>query len=240
MKPVSEVLDECARPHIRKLLRLVCEKPHTTFRQSVPSIKLKFPQTAREQTVIIPTSVHQSLASPKSILLLLSRPPVATTCDLFSQLSNASVTTVLPADLAKRASAKPTRAGGGIAGTIIAQILPELLETLVPIKKWGSAREHFTQKTTSLMFDNNPNPAGYPAVACYSKGWRVKDPAGISDVQNVKLRLGIILHTDYDCMYIGHNNQFYKEGDGGYINLCYTYDPTYCSFDISTGSLTCD
>lgn len=68
------------------------------------------------------------------------------------------------------------------------------------------------------MWQNNPNPGKWPAVVCYNKGWRVKNAGAISDVVDVNLKMGA-LHTDYDCMYIGRNNQFYTDGDGGYINV---------------------
>jgi hypothetical protein len=124
------------------------------------------------------------------------------------------------------------------------------------VKDWTPARETFTKQTTALMYQKNPDPRRWPAVACYNKGWRVKDYGAISDVVSMRLNLGAF-HTNYDCMYVGHNNQFYTDSEGGYINvsfssstipsgsnltvlqLAYAYDARYCSFDGSTGDLSC-
>ncbi|RAR02752.1 hypothetical protein DDE82_005656 [Stemphylium lycopersici] len=105
----------------------------------------------------------------------------------------------------------------GAAGQAIGRILNQLLNQLFPLKDWNPARETFTKQTTALMYQNNPDPARWPAVVCYNKGWSVKDRGAISDVVSMKLSLGAF-HTDYDCMYIGRHNQFYTESDGGYIN----------------------
>jgi hypothetical protein len=69
------------------------------------------------------------------------------------------------------------------------------------------------------MYRNNPEPSRWPAVACYNKAWSVKNRGAISDVVSMRLNLGAF-HTDYDCMYVGHNNQLYTEAEGGYINVC--------------------
>lgn len=68
------------------------------------------------------------------------------------------------------------------------------------------------------MWSANPDRRRWVAVACYNKGWDVKDRRQISDVVSMELRLGAF-HTNYDCMYIGRNNQFYTFSDGGYINV---------------------
>ncbi|GME33340.1 hypothetical protein GTA08_BOTSDO07499 [Neofusicoccum parvum] len=142
--------------------------------------------------------------------------------------------------LEKRGATAETVGGkAGDAGLAIGKIFNALLQKLVPLKDWTPAREAFTKETTALMWANNPNPSKWVAVACYNKGWRVKNYGAISDVQDVNLKLGA-LHTDYDCMYIGRNNQFYTDGEGGYINLCYRYNGNICSFDGKTGDLTCN
>lgn len=121
--------------------------------------------------------------------------------------------------LEKRGATAETVGGkAGDAGLAIGKIFNALLQKLVPLKDWTPAREAFTKETTALMWANNPNPSKWVAVACYNKGWRVKNYGAISDVQDVNLKLGA-LHTDYDCMYIGRNNQFYTDGEGGYINV---------------------
>jgi hypothetical protein len=97
-----------------------------------------------------------------------------------------------------------------------------LLNKLFPLKDWNPARETFTKETTALMYRNNPDPRRFPAVACYNKGWRVKDRRAISDVVSMRLNLGAF-HTNYDCMYVGHNNQFYTDAEGGYINVSLSF-----------------
>jgi hypothetical protein len=106
----------------------------------------------------------------------------------------------------------------GAAGLALGRILNQLLTKLFPLVDWNPARETFTKQTTSLMWQNNPDPARWVGVACYNKGWDVDDRSAISDVVNVNLKLGA-LHTNYDCMYIGHNNAFHTQSDGGYQNV---------------------
>ncbi|KAF7896250.1 hypothetical protein EAF00_006264 [Botryotinia globosa] len=110
--------------------------------------------------------------------------------------------------------------------------------TISNIKNWDNAREEFTKTTTANMWARNPDYSKYPAVICYNKGYSVKNPAGIAGKVSVKLSLGI-LHTDYDCMYMTGNNQFYTDSDGGYINLSYRFN-SRCSFDGNTGDLSCN
>ncbi|KAL0564153.1 hypothetical protein V5O48_017899 [Marasmius crinis-equi] len=114
-------------------------------------------------------------------------------------------------NLAKGAGARRLRDSDAETGAVFGEILADLLKVLFPLKDWTPAREQFTP-TTELRWNRNPNPGKYPAVACYSKGWRVKNPSGISAVQSMELSLGA-LKLDYDCMYVGRNNQ---DGDGGY------------------------
>jgi len=106
----------------------------------------------------------------------------------------------------------------GDAGQAAGRFINALLNKLVSLSDWTPARETFTKQTTSLMWQNNPDPSRWVGAACYNKGWHVKDPSAISDVVSMKLSLGA-LNTNYDCMYIGHNNQFYTDSDGGYINV---------------------
>ena len=113
----------------------------------------------------------------------------------------------------------------GAAGQAVGRIFNELLNKLFPLKDWTPARETFTKETTALMWRNNPDRNRWVAVACYNKGWRTKNGAR-SDVVSMRLKLGAF-HTDYDCMYIGHNNQFYTDSDGGYINVSEPGDDEY-------------
>lgn len=110
----------------------------------------------------------------------------------------------------------------GAAGQAVGRIFNQILNKLFPLKDWTPARETFTKETTALMWRNNPNPSRWVAVACYNKGWRTKNGER-SDVVSMRLKLGAF-NTDYDCMYIGHNNQFYTDGEGGYINVSDTVD----------------
>ncbi|KAK1980902.1 hypothetical protein LZ30DRAFT_658585 [Colletotrichum cereale] len=111
-------------------------------------------------------------------------------------------------------------------------------DTLRAVADWTKARETFTQQTTDEMFKNNPDPAKFPAAICYNKGYRLADPNGIDGKASVTLRSNV-LHVNYDCMYMTGANQFLTDSEGGLINLSYTYDNSRCTFDQSTGDLTC-
>ncbi|KAH9203886.1 hypothetical protein DL95DRAFT_320562 [Leptodontidium sp. 2 PMI_412] len=131
----------------------------------------------------------------------------------------------------------------GIAATAGAVILTKIAieigaETIANLGKWNEAREEFTKTTTQEMWNRNPDYTKFPAAACYNKGYRLSDPAGIDGLRSAKLELGL-LSTDYDCMYIAGPNQFFTDSEGGFINLSYTYNPDRCSFDDNTGDLTC-
>ncbi|KAH8599424.1 hypothetical protein B0O99DRAFT_504883, partial [Bisporella sp. PMI_857] len=131
----------------------------------------------------------------------------------------------------------------GIAGTAalakVAEIAIEIgAETIANLGKWNEAREEFTKATTNEMMKQNPDPATFPAAACYNKGYDLANPANIDALADVDFSLGL-LKTDYDCMYIKGPNQFFTRSEGGFINLSYTYNPDRCSFDQSTGDLSC-
>ncbi|TGO59606.1 hypothetical protein BOTNAR_0159g00050 [Botryotinia narcissicola] len=122
---------------------------------------------------------------------------------------------------------------------ILTKIAIELgSQTISDLGKWNDAREKFTQATTANMWARNPDYNRYPAVMCYNKGYSVKNPAGIAGKVSAKLSLGL-LNTDYDCMYMTGNNQFYTHSEGGYINLSYRYN-SRCSFDGKSGDLSCN
>ncbi|KAF6810545.1 hypothetical protein CMUS01_13445 [Colletotrichum musicola] len=88
------------------------------------------------------------------------------------------------------------------------------------------------------MWDNNPNPSLYAAAVCYNKGYGLQRPDGVAGKVSAKLTLGA-LNTDYDCMYMEGNNQFYTHSEGGYINLAYHYDANRCTFIKDNGDLHC-
>ncbi|KAF7905244.1 uncharacterized protein EAF01_005765 [Botrytis porri] len=111
-------------------------------------------------------------------------------------------------------------------------------DTIKNLGEWNQAREEFSKATTADMWARNPDYRRYPAVICYNKGYSVKNPAGIVGKVSAKLSLGF-LNTDYDCMYMTGNNQFYTHAEGGYINLSYKYN-NRCSHDRNTGDLTCN
>ncbi|RDW65980.1 hypothetical protein BP6252_09615 [Coleophoma cylindrospora] len=123
---------------------------------------------------------------------------------------------------------------------ILTKIAVEIgADTIKNLGQWNSARETFTQKTTLEMWNRNPDYSKYPATVCYNKGYSLKNPAGITGLVSAKLSLGQ-LFTDYDCMYMTGQNQFYTHSEGGYINLSYRYNGARCSFDQRTGDLTCN
>ncbi|KAK8058856.1 hypothetical protein PG994_009304 [Apiospora phragmitis] len=105
------------------------------------------------------------------------------------------------------------------------------------ISNWDQARQDFTQATTKAMMDNNPNPSQYVAAACYNKDYSVSNPENTDGKNSVSFKLGA-LHTNYDCLYMKAPNTFYTHSDGGYQNLAYR-NTNACTFDKSTGDLTC-
>ncbi|PVH96451.1 hypothetical protein DM02DRAFT_535258 [Periconia macrospinosa] len=127
------------------------------------------------------------------------------------------------------------------SGNAIAKIAKIAIEiatdTLKNLGEWNETREKFTKETVAALWDRNPDYTKYAAAVCYNKGYRLANPAGITELASAKLELGL-LNTDYDCMLIETPNQFFTDSAGGYINLAYRYD-SRCSFDQSTGDLTC-
>ncbi|KAK6207857.1 hypothetical protein QIS74_12938 [Colletotrichum tabaci] len=85
------------------------------------------------------------------------------------------------------------------------------------ISNWNEAREQFTQLTTQIMIDHNPYPSVAVAAICYNKGYDVRDRRGIYGLTSQELAIWP-LKTDYDCFYMGKNNAFWSQGDGGTIN----------------------
>ncbi|APA14930.1 hypothetical protein SS1G_14379 [Sclerotinia sclerotiorum 1980 UF-70] len=125
----------------------------------------------------------------------------------------------------------------GIA--ILTKIAVEIgQQTIANLGKWNETREKFTQATTLAMWNRNPDYNKFPAVACYNKGYHLRNPSGQDGRVSAKLSLGM-LNTDYDCLYMTGNNAFYTHNEGGYINLSYRYNGGRCTFDKRTGDLTC-
>lgn len=58
----------------------------------------------------------------------------------------------------------------------------------------------------------------FQVVVCYNKDFLVVDLVNIDGQFFVEFRFGI-LNIDYECMYIVVLNQFFIEGDGGFINV---------------------
>ncbi|KAJ0118762.1 hypothetical protein N8I77_001450 [Diaporthe amygdali] len=173
--------------------------------------------------------------------------PASTTVDLTGQKGTDGKFTVAPAPEDQTSEALQKRVApvvvvAGIAAVKGAAILTKIAveigaDTIKDLGKWNQAREEFSKKTTAEMWARNPDYQKYPAAVCYNKGYKLKDPAGTTGLVSAKLTLGQ-LNTDYDCMYMTANNQFYTQGEGGFINLSYTYS-SRCTFDKGTGDLTC-
>ncbi|KAF9873622.1 hypothetical protein CkaCkLH20_08732 [Colletotrichum karsti] len=99
------------------------------------------------------------------------------------------------------------------------------------LSDWNKAREQFTQLTTQIMMDHNPNSTEAVSAICYNKAYDVQDAKGIYGLRSEELSV-FPAKTDYDCFYMGKNNAFWSQGDGGTINL-YTrwYSNSGCRFD---------
>ncbi|KAK2042159.1 hypothetical protein LZ31DRAFT_624390 [Colletotrichum somersetense] len=131
-----------------------------------------------------------------------------------------------------------TQIGNGVMSVATGAAVNLVTDTLRAIVDWTKARETFTQQTTDEMWKKNPDPAKFPAAICYNKGYRLADPNGIDGKASVTLRSNL-LKVNYDCMYMTGANQFFTDSDGGLINLSYSYDGNRCTFDQSTGDLSC-
>ncbi|KAL2207796.1 hypothetical protein CC79DRAFT_1397262 [Sarocladium strictum] len=130
-----------------------------------------------------------------------------------------------------------TAAGTAAATAIVNEAVTAVVAFIGDISNFDAGREAFTQQTTDEMMARNPDPERFQAAACYNKDFSVADPANIDGQSSVEFRLGI-LNTDYSCMYIAAPNQFFTEGDGGFINLSFTHTDR-CTFDQETADLTC-
>jgi hypothetical protein len=109
-------------------------------------------------------------------------------------------------------------AGTAAVSAVVTEAVTATAKLIGDIANFDSARETFTKETTKAMMANNPDPARFQAAACYNQGFSVADPANIDGQNSVEFSLGL-LNTDYECMYIAAPNQFFTEGDGGFINV---------------------
>ncbi|KAK7993999.1 hypothetical protein PG989_007380 [Apiospora arundinis] len=115
----------------------------------------------------------------------------------------------------------------GIVGTaaleeITTQAVDAAVELIKNVSEWNEAREEFSKAT-------------------------FEKPANVDSTASSPFKPGS-LHTKntdrcailgFDCMYLKGPNTFYTEGDNGYVNLAYDYITDRCTFDKSTGDLTC-
>ncbi|KAK8001013.1 hypothetical protein PG991_013235 [Apiospora marii] len=131
----------------------------------------------------------------------------------------------------------------GIVGTaalteITTQAVDAAIDMVKNLSEWNEAREEFTKATVKGMMDKNPDPTNLVAAVCYNMAYKLETPANVDSTASLSFKLGN-LHTNFDCMYIKAPNSFYTEGDGGYVNLAYDYSSSRCTFDQTTGDLTC-
>jgi hypothetical protein len=107
-------------------------------------------------------------------------------------------------------------AGTAAVSAVVTEAVTATAKLIGDIANFDSARETFTKETTKAMMANNPDPARFQAAACYNQGFSVADPANIDGQNSVEFSLGLL---NYECMYIAAPNQFFTEGDGGFINV---------------------
>ncbi|KAK2050016.1 hypothetical protein LZ31DRAFT_257164 [Colletotrichum somersetense] len=105
---------------------------------------------------------------------------------------------------------------------------------------FNKARKLLTSTQVEEMWKRNPDYNKYPATACYSKGYRLKNPNGFFELAYINVTAAGGHSAEYACMYIEAPNQFYTDGDGGSLNLGVDFDANRCSFDHKTADLTCN
>ncbi|CRK24844.1 hypothetical protein BN1723_014754 [Verticillium longisporum] len=166
--------------------------------------------------------------------------PSLTTATLSDRQADGS-RAVIERDITKREPVTVlilTTVGTAAITAVVTEAVTAAAAFIGDVISFDKGREAFTQQTTDAMMNKNPDPSRFVAAACYNKGYSVANPENIDGLNSVEFSSGI-LHTDYDCMYLAAPNQFYTHGDGGFINLSYTYTDR-CSFDEATGDLTCN
>ncbi|KAK2051096.1 hypothetical protein LY76DRAFT_475947, partial [Colletotrichum caudatum] len=127
---------------------------------------------------------------------------------------------------------------GGVLILAMAAAFQVALKSLDGITDFSKARKTFTTTQTEEMWKRNPDYNKFPAAACYSLGYRLANPAGFSDLGQIKVSTPFNSET-YDCMFVQGPNQFFTDSDGGSLNLGVTFDPKRCTFDKATADLTC-
>ncbi|EKG12743.1 hypothetical protein MPH_10124 [Macrophomina phaseolina MS6] len=128
--------------------------------------------------------------------------------------------------------------GSAALGDLTTRAINAAVGLIGNIANWNAARERFTRTTTAEMWKRNPDYNRWKAAVCYNMAYDVRDRNNVAGFKDANFKLGA-LSTDYDCMYLGRGNAFWTRGDGGYINLSYTYQRGACTFDGRTGDLTC-
>ncbi|KAM0326245.1 hypothetical protein ACHAQA_006842 [Verticillium albo-atrum] len=108
--------------------------------------------------------------------------------------------------------------GTAAVTAVVTEAVGAVVSFIGDISNFDSGREAFTQQTTEAMMANNPDPARFVAAACYNQAFEIADPANSDGQTSVEFSLGI-LNTDYECMYLAAPNQFFTQGDGGFINV---------------------
>ncbi|KAK1976445.1 hypothetical protein LZ30DRAFT_666851 [Colletotrichum cereale] len=98
------------------------------------------------------------------------------------------------------------------------------------LSKWKPAREKFVQICTQTMMDHNPNPQQAVAAICYNNAYAIQDPKRIYGLRRREIAVWPA-KSDYDCFYMGTNNTFWSQGDGGTVNLYTRYYTDVCRFD---------
>ncbi|KAK1570035.1 uncharacterized protein LY79DRAFT_570651 [Colletotrichum navitas] len=103
-------------------------------------------------------------------------------------------------------------------GLVISAAAQAAYGQIKSLVKWNKARRDFTQLTTQIMLDHNPNSTQAIAAICYNMEYDIKDPDMMYGLTSQKISIWPA-STDYDCFYIGKGNTFWSWGDGGTINV---------------------
>ncbi|KAF4550844.1 Hypothetical protein D9617_15g041940 [Elsinoe fawcettii] len=150
------------------------------------------------------------------------------------------------AELAKRIE-PVTMTIVGIVGTKVLVLAvkaaaEKIMEFGKQAQNWNKDREEFLRVSVNEFWQANPDKVGFPAVACYNKGYHTKEPVasngGKSAIWNLTYKKGAFLKTDWDCMYIDRGNSFYTWAEGGFRNLRYKHTDV-CTFQQASGDLYC-
>ncbi|KAK7994890.1 hypothetical protein PG990_013663 [Apiospora arundinis] len=138
----------------------------------------------------------------------------------------------------------------GIVGTaaleeITTQAVDAAVELIKNVSEWNEAREEFSKATVKRMMEANPGPPiSSPPTTTWPTSLRslptsTRLPVCPSSRNLMNRNTDRCAILSFDCMYLKGPNTFYTEGDNGYVNLAYDYITDRCTFDKSTGDLTC-